>query len=57
MKMYFYRIMMFRCIIDHKIPRFIRIILGGKFKEMVLVVLPERYNKVRIKNRMGPLID
>ena len=34
----------------------IQIILGRKFKEMVLVVLLERCNKVRIKNRMCPLL-
>jgi hypothetical protein len=30
----------------------IQISLGKMFKEMVLVICPERYNKSRIKNRM-----
>jgi hypothetical protein len=33
----------------------IQIILGRKFKKIVLVVLPERCNKVRVKNGMYPL--
>jgi hypothetical protein len=32
------------------------IILGREFRAMVLVVLPERYNKVRIKKRICPLL-
>jgi hypothetical protein len=36
------------------IPDLIQIILRRKFKEMVLVALPERCNRVRIKNGMCP---
>jgi hypothetical protein len=34
----------------------IQIILGKKFKEIVLVVLPERCNKVRIQKRICALL-
>jgi hypothetical protein len=34
----------------YRIPDFIQIIFGRKFKKMVLVVLPERCNAVRIES-------
>jgi hypothetical protein len=39
----------------YRIPDLTQIILGRKFKEMVLVVLPEWCNNVKIKNGMCPL--
>jgi hypothetical protein len=35
----------------------IQILLRRKFKEVVLVVLSERCNKTRVKNRMCPLLE
>lgn len=52
MKMNFHELMLFRCIIDYRTPQLIQIILGRKFKEMALVVLSERCNKVMIKDRL-----
>jgi hypothetical protein len=34
----------------------IQIILGRKFKEIILAALPGRCDKVRIKNSMCPLL-
>jgi hypothetical protein len=48
--------MLFRWINDYIIHDFIQITLETNFKEMVLVVFPERYDNLILKHKTYPLL-